>query len=98
MSEKEMVTVPYFVHEGEMVRNERTIKALIIALTAAIVLLFLSNAMWLYAWMEYDYSTEKYTIEQDNEGMNNVNINSTQGDVNNGAESNLHETDTDAQK
>lgn len=98
MSEKEMVTVPYFVYEGEQVRNERIIKALIVALAMAIVLLFLSNAMWLYAWNEYDYTAEKYTIEQDNEGMNNVNINSTQGDVNNGAEGDLYEKDTNTQE
>lgn len=93
MSEKEMVTVPYFVYEGEQVRHERVVRSLIVALAMAIVVIFLSNAIWLYAWMQYDYNTESYEIEQDNEGMNNININSTQGDVSNGAEGEIHKTD-----
>ena len=41
-----------------MARNERTIKALIKALVVSIIALLISNAIWLWAWMQYDYVTE----------------------------------------
>lgn len=47
--------VPYYVYEGEQFRNERTVKRLIISLIISIVLLFASNALWLYEWTCYDY-------------------------------------------
>ena len=49
--------VPYIVHESAEARHERTEKRMIVALIMAIVLLFVSNAVWLWAWMQYDYST-----------------------------------------
>lgn len=71
MNEKEM-QVPYIVHEGAMVRNERAIKRLVIALIIAIVLMFGSNALWLYAWLQYDYTSTITTQEysQDGYGLN----------------------------
>lgn len=49
------VKIDYIVHESAMARNERTIKALIKALVLSIVALLISNAIWLWAWMQYDY-------------------------------------------
>lgn len=65
-------TVPYIVYEGEQARNERNIKRLVTALIIAIVLIFASNAAWLYAWMQYDYLYESttYSYEQDGLGTN----------------------------
>ena len=42
--------VPYLVFEGQMARNERSIKRLIIALIIAVILIFATNMAWLYAW------------------------------------------------
>lgn len=53
--------VPYIVHEGTMARIERQSKRMFIALIVCIVLLFASNALWLYAWMQYDYIGETST-------------------------------------
>lgn len=50
--------VPYIVYEGEQARNERHIRRLVIALVVTILLLFATNAIWLYAWMSYDYVGE----------------------------------------
>ena len=50
--------VPYLVFEGQMARNERSIKRLIIALIIAVILIFATNMAWLYAWNLYDYSTD----------------------------------------
>lgn len=55
--DKNELTIPYFVHEGDMARSERTIKKLMIALVVAIALIFASNAVWLCAWMQYDYTS-----------------------------------------
>ena len=70
---KDMVSVPYFIYEGERCRNERITKILIVSLVISVVLLFLSNALWLYAWTQYDYSSEEVTYSQDGEGLNNIN-------------------------
>lgn len=51
----------------------------------AIILLFLSNLAWLYAWMQYDYVSEEISYMQDGEGLNNINTGS-QGDVAYGAD------------
>ena len=66
--------VPYLAHESAMARSERHTKRIWIALIVAVVLLFASNAAWLYAWCQYDYTSEQQIIEtvQDGEGVNIV--------------------------
>ena len=49
---------------------ERMVKRLWIALIICIALIFASNACWLYAWMQYDYSSEETVYQQDGEGTN----------------------------
>lgn len=68
---EEYTSIPYFVHEGMMARNERLIKKLIIALIVTIGLVFASNAIWLYAWLQYDYA-----------GVENVDVNGESGVAN----------------
>jgi hypothetical protein len=63
MEEFKEPTVPYYAHEGMLARNERTTKRLIIALIVSVVLVFGSNALWLYAWTQYDYESEETTTE-----------------------------------
>ena len=79
-------SIPYFVHEGIMARSERTIKRLIVSLIIAVVLIFASNALWLYAWVQYDYtdteSTE--TVDVDGSGDGIANYIGNDGDINNG--------------
>ena len=72
--------VPYIVHEAAMARNERNVKRLVIAIVTAIALLFASNALWLWAWMQYDY--ESYEAITDNGG--DANIIGNDGDIYNG--------------
>jgi len=62
--------VPYIVFESNMARNERQTKRLIIALAICVILIFLSNAIWLYAWCQYDYTGTATTYTQDGEGLN----------------------------
>ena len=56
-------TVPYIIHESILARMERNSKRLLMALIIAILLLFASNALWLYAWTQYDYSSDSTTTE-----------------------------------
>lgn len=64
----EKLEIPYIVHEAEMARSERNIKRLWIALIIAIVLIFGSNAAWLWYISQYDF--ESYDYSQDGEGVN----------------------------
>lgn len=79
--------VPYIAFESMMARYERHTKRLIIALVMVIILLFASNAIWLYAWCQYDYSdetTDATSIDLDaTDG--NANYIGNDGDINNGA-------------
>lgn len=67
---KTAAPVPYIVHESAMARQERHIKRIVIALIVAIILIFVSNAAWLYAWCQYDYESEEIVYTQDGEGLN----------------------------
>ena len=69
-AEHHNVNVPYIVHETTVARQERHIKRLWIALVVAIGMIFLTNAIWLWAWTSYDYSSEEITYTQDGQGTN----------------------------
>lgn len=84
-------TVSYYVHEGMLARNERTIKRLIIALVVAFVLIFASNALWLWAWSQYDYEstdTSQFVDVNAKEGI--ANYIGNDGDITNGADKSLN--------
>lgn len=77
-------TVPYSALESAQIRNERTIKRFIIALILAILMIFASNGIWLYAWCQYDYTSEtSETVNVD--GKDGVaNYIGNNGDISNG--------------
>ena len=71
--------VPYIVHEGDVARLERVIKRMWVLVLSLIILLFASNAAWIW----YESQFEEIRIEQDNErGYNNFIGND--GDIDNG--------------
>ena len=75
--------VPYLVYEATQARNERAVKRLITALIIAIALIFASNAIWLYAWLQYDYvSSEQIDLSTD--GGGDANYIGNNGDIING--------------
>lgn len=76
--------VPYLIYEATQARNERTIKKLIIVVVIAIALMFISNAIWLYAWMQYDYISEDVTVDSQDGG--NANYIGNNGDIMNGTD------------
>ena len=80
--------VPFIVYEGTIARFERTIKRLIIVLGITILLLFASNALWIYEWNQYDYED----ISIDNTDGGNANYIGASGVINN-AQNSSGETD-----
>lgn len=75
-------SVPYIVHESSMARMERQVKRGWIALIVAVCLLFASNAAWLYAWCQYDYSSEEIVTVDGKDGV--ANYIGNDGDIANG--------------
>lgn len=71
--------VPYIVYESSEARHERIEKRLIIALVISVVLLFVSNGLWLL--YESQYETETVQIDS-HEG--NANYIGNDGDIING--------------
>lgn len=81
MGENTNNSVPYIVYESMQSTSERHIKRLVIALIICFVLMFGSNAVWLYAWMQYDYGYESVEIETED---GNANYIGNDGDITNG--------------
>lgn len=76
--------VPYVVYESAMTRADRHIRRLVIALVVAILMIFASNAIWLYSWMQYDYISAEHTTTVDAEGNGIANYIGAVGDITNG--------------
>lgn len=74
--------VPYIVYEGTIARFERTVRRLIIVLAVTILLLFASNALWIYEWNQYDYSD--VTVDSQDGGNANYMGARASGVINNG--------------
>ena len=88
MTEREQTgnpaSVPYFVFEGEAARHERTRNRMLRALVAAVLLIVVSNLAWLWAWCQYDYSSEEtktVTVDAQDGVANYI---GNDGDISNG--------------
>lgn len=71
MNENKVEPVPYIVHESAMAREERKEKNLVKALVLVVLLLFASNALWLWAWTSYEYVGDEVTVESKDKGNAN---------------------------
>lgn len=71
MENKEQAMIPYFVHEGDMARLERTVKRLWILCIIIFAALVVTNAGWI--WYESQYvdviTTETYESDADFGGV-----------------------------
>lgn len=92
----EKMYVPYIVYEGEMARQERHVKRLVVMLAVMLVLFFASNMAWLYVWNQYEYVDDTTAIDaqQDGEGVNIVGGE----DVSYGSDSNDTQKETHAEE
>lgn len=66
-------------------RNDRWRNIIIILL---IVLLVLTNFIWLIAWNNYDYVSDDYSVEMEADGNSNANYIGHNGEINNGGKNN----------
>ena len=80
--------VPYLAHEAAMARMERVIKRLWLALVLTLVLLVLTNGIWIW----YESQWEDITVEQEVEtddgpafvaGVGDINYGDSQADSQN---------------
>lgn len=60
--------ISYFIFESVQARNERTIRRMWITTIILIILLFVTNAIWLWAFSGFDMET--YDYEQGDNGIN----------------------------
>lgn len=65
MQDEEKVMVPYIVHEGEMARQERTIKRLWILCIIIFLAFVISNAVWIWYESQWEDVTTMQEVEQD---------------------------------
>lgn len=70
MEEKNNAMIPYYAYETMLARMDHSMKRLVVALIICILAIFASNALWLYAWMQYDYTGEEITVDS-NDGIAN---------------------------
>lgn len=61
--------IPYIPFQDFIATTERNAKRLYVSLIIAIALLFVSNAIWLYAWFSYDYVSEETVTVDGKEGI-----------------------------
>lgn len=87
--------IPYIAFESEMARHERTIKRLLVALIAVIIMLFASNVAWLWFFNQFDFQTETVMFDTEDGGDNSYIGND--GVINNGEDGNTTDND-DAQE
>ena len=76
--------VPYIVYESAQARSERRDKRLILALIIVTTMMFISNIVWLWAWMQYDYTSEESVVTLDSQDGGNANYIGRDGDISNG--------------
>lgn len=72
-NDKEVIKIPYLVHEGDMARQERTIKRLWILCIILVVLLAGSNAFWFYHESQFEevVETTQEVTQENSDGVNN---------------------------
>lgn len=64
----ENIVMSRYAFERMQAKDERNDKWRNIVIIILIVLLAVTNGMWLYAWNQYDYSSEMVTVDTDDGG------------------------------
>lgn len=77
----EVQKIPYIAYEAECARHERTVRRLVWILVICIVLIFASNAVWLYAWNQYDYEVTDESVDLTTRNGGNANYIGNDGDI-----------------
>lgn len=70
----EVVSVPYAAFESTNIRNQKTIRGLIITLIVAVVMMFAEVGVFVWLWSQYDYAEVQVEADQSNADSNTVNV------------------------
>ena len=93
MENNDNIIMSRYAFERMQSKDERNDKWRNIIIILLIVLLVATNAMWLWAWNQYDYVDDYTSIEADDE--NDINYIGHNGDISNGGKDNQKNEDKD---
>lgn len=93
MENNDNIIMSRIAFERMQAKDERNDKWRNIIIVLLIVLLVLSNGMWLWTWNHYDY-VEDYTSVEADDGSN-ANFIGGDGDITNGSKNNQTQTEQD---
>lgn len=91
MENNDNITMSRIAFERMQAKDERNDKWRNIIIVLLILLLVITNGMWLIAWNQYDYADETTTIKADD--GSNANFIRGNGDINNGGDNHLQKKD-----
>ena len=83
--------IPYIAFEAEMARYERTIRRLLKALVIAIALIFISNAVWLWFFNQFDFESNTVQLESREDGNASYMGAGASGVIDNGRSESQHD-------
>ena len=88
------LTVPFVVYESATEKADRQQRRLVGIIVVLIALLFLTNALWIVAWNNYDY-VDDYSVDVDAGDGGNANYIGNDGDIYNGTSNGTKKTEQD---
>ena len=96
LTDKDLVSIPFFEHQEVVTRQERHIVRLLIALVMVVILLFVSNLIWLHKWSQFDFASDDIEVTSEYEG--NANYIGGDGDITNGNDKSTQSSDDETQR
>lgn len=88
MDNNDNIVMSRYAFERMQAKDERNDRWRNITILVLIILLVVTNAMWLVAWNQYDYvDTEDYSVDMQADDGSNANYIGNNGDIYNGSES-----------
>lgn len=88
MENNENIVMSRIAFERMQAKDERNDRWRNITILVLIILLVVTNAMWLIAWNQYDYVQEDYSVDMQADDNSNANYIGNDGDINNGGKDN----------
>ena len=95
--EQQAVSMPYFIHEGEMSRMERLNKRWFVAFLIAILMLFITNAGWIIYESQFETVSYEQEVRSDKSYAMAL-LNTGEGSINYNGNDSQTETDGESQE
>lgn len=94
MENNDNVIISRYAFERMQAKDERNDHWRNVIILTLIILLVVTNAMWLVAWNQYDYVDEDYSVDMNTGGGGDANYIGNDGDIEYGTD-NSTQTDTE---